>query len=302
MSKRFWFFLTIAVALGLFSACSAAFPAAEAPAGAPMAQEAADSVRGEASATGNLSSDFQRKVIARAALSLVVSDASAALDAIQSLVEEMGGYVETADLYKSSYGSSQAMGGSVTVRVPSPDLEAALAQFEALAVEVLSRSLNREDVTDQYADLDAQLTNLKAAEEELRSLLSEVRQRPGATAEDILAVYRQLTEIRGQIEQVQGRKNMLDNLIGLATVEISLTPDALAQPIVEEGWQPMGVVRSALRGLVTMLQWLGNAAIWMVLFFLPLALLALIPLGLLIWVVRWLRRRVAAGKSGKLSG
>ena len=180
MSKRFWFFMTIIMALGLFTACSAASPATMAPSAAPMPEMAADYASGEASATGNASADFQRKVIARASLSLVVSDTPASVDAIQALVDEMGGYVESANLYKNSYGSNQsAMSGSMTVRVPSQDLEAALAQFEALAVEVQSRSLTREDVTSQYSDLDAQLTNLKAAEEELRALLSEVRQRPG---------------------------------------------------------------------------------------------------------------------------
>ncbi|MBP7960532.1 MAG: DUF4349 domain-containing protein [Caldilineaceae bacterium] len=298
MGKRFWFFLTIFMALGLFSACSAASPAAMAPSAAPM-PAAREYPASEASAADSASADFQRKVIARASLSLVVSDASASMDAIQSVADEMGGYVESVNLYKSGYDSSQAMSGSTTVRIPAQKLEEALARFEALAVDVQSRSLNREDVTSQYTDLDAQLTNLKAAEEELRALLSEVRQRPAATAEDILAVYRQLTDIRGQIEQYQGQKNMLDNLIGLATVQIDLTPDALTQPIVDEGWQPTGVARSALRGLVTMLQWIGNAGIWLVVFFLPLALLALIPVGILAWFVRWLKRRSDAAKAGK---
>ena len=298
MGKRFWFFLTIFMALGLFSACSAASPAAMAPSAAPM-PAAREYPASEASAADSASADFQRKVIARASLSLVVSDASASMDAIQSVADEMGGYVESVNLYKSGYDSSQAMSGSTTVRIPAQKLEEALARFEALAVDVQSRSLNREDVTSQYTDLDAQLTNLKAAEEELRALLSEVRQRPAATAEDILAVYRQLTDIRGQIEQYQGQKNMLDNLIGLATVQIDLTPDALTQPPVDEGWQPTGVARSALRGLVTMLQWIGNAGIWLVVFFLPLALLALIPVGILAWFVRWLKRRSDAAKAGK---
>ena len=300
MNKRFWLFLTILMAALLYAACSAAAPAAMAPSAAPMPEMAREYPASEASAADSSTSvDFQRKVIARAALTLVVKDASASMDAIQAVADEMGGYVENANLYKNGYDNSQAMSGSVTVRIPAPQLEAALAQFEALAVDVQSRSLNREDVTSQYSDLDAQLTNLKAAEEELRALLTEVRQRPGATAEDILAVYRQLTDIRGQIEQYQGQKNMLDNLIGLSTVEITLIPDAMAQPIVEEGWQPSGVARSALRGLVTMLQWMGNAAIWIGVFFLPLTLLALIPVGLLIWLVRWLKRRSDTAKAKK---
>ena len=151
MGKRFWFFLTIFMALGLFSACSAASPAAMAPSAAPM-PAAREYPASEASAADSASADFQRKVIARASLSLVVSDASASMDAIQSVADEMGGYVESVNLYKSGYDSSQAMSGSTTVRIPAQKLEEALARFEALAVDVQSRSLNREDVTSQYTD------------------------------------------------------------------------------------------------------------------------------------------------------
>ncbi|MEZ4609687.1 MAG: DUF4349 domain-containing protein [Caldilineaceae bacterium] len=120
-------------------------------------------------------------------------------------------------------------------------------------------------MTDQYTDLNAQLRNLEATEDELRTLLGEVRAKPGAKAEDILAVHRNLTEIRGQIEQVQGRKNMLDNLISLATIHLSLTPDVAEQPIVEARWRPGVTVSAALRALVGALQSLGNLAIWLTL-------------------------------------
>lgn len=233
----------------------------------------------------------ERKVIGRASLSLVVADTETAAGAIETAVAEAGGFVANANFYKSGPSTGRALAGSMTLRVPAAGLDALLDTLEGLALSVESRSVSREDVTDQYTDLTARLTNLEATERELLALLSEVRERPGATAEEILQVHARMSEIRGEIETVLGRRNLLDNLIGLATVDVTLTPDALNRPIVEEGWQPAGVARSALRGLVAALQWLGSAAIWLLIFFLPLALIAAIPVAVLVWFLRWLIRR-----------
>jgi len=247
----------------------------------------------------SLSNALERKVIGRASLSLVVADTDAAVSAIEAAVTAAGGFVANANFYKSGSEADRALAGSMTLRVPAEGLDALLAQLESLALSVESRTISREDVTDQYTDLTAQLTNLQATEQELLALLSDVRERPGSTAEDILQVHARMSEIRGQIEVIQGRRNLLDNLIGLATVEVNLTPDALSRPIVVAGWQPTGVARSALRGLVSALQWLGSAAIWLLIFFLPLALIAAIPLAALIWLLRWLIRRTRQSRAMK---
>jgi hypothetical protein len=165
-------------------------------------------------------------------------------------------------------------------------------QLRELAVDVRGENLNREDVTDQYSDVEAQLRNLRTTEEELRALLTEVREKPNATPEDIMAVYDSLTEIRGQIEQLQGRRNMLDNLVALSTLTIELIPDAINLPVVDDGWRPAVIVRDATRALVNTLAFLGRAAIWIGVYLIPLALLALIPLGLIVWLLRWVLRRL----------
>ncbi len=298
------FVLLLALIGLLLTGCSAAAPMSQsAPAAAPAAEMAQSDSGGGASlaydGSANLSSGIERKVIGRASLSLVVADTDTASAAIQTLVEQAGGFVSNANFYKSSPSTGSALAGSMTLRVPAEGLDKLLADLEGLALSVESRNLSREDVTDQYTDLTAQLNNLQATERELLALLTEVRERPGSTADEILQVHARMSEIRGQIESVQGRRNLLDNLIGLATVEINLIPDVMNRPIVEEGWQPGGVARSALRGLVSALQWLGSAAIWLIVFFLPLALVAAIPVVVLIWVLRWLVRRSRSGKEAK---
>jgi hypothetical protein len=233
-----------------------------------------------------------RKVVATANMTLVVADTETMVDQIESILETAGGYIANTNLYKSSYGDAELLRGSLTLRVPSEQLPAVMDQLRELAVDVRGENLNREDVTDQYSDVEAQLRNLRTTEEELRALLTEVREKPNATPEDIMAVYDSLTEIRGQIEQLQGRRNMLDNLVALSTLTIELIPDAINLPVVDDGWRPAVIVRDATRALVNTLAFLGSAAIWIGVYLIPLALLALIPLGLIVWLLRWVLRRL----------
>ncbi len=233
-----------------------------------------------------------RQVIANANISLVVADAEAALSGVEQIVTDLGGYVADMDLSKGRYDESEVLRGSLTLRVPSAELEEALDLLQALATDVNYLNVNRQDVTDQYSDLDAQLRNLRATETELLALLTEVRERPNAKVEDILAVHRSLTEIREEIEMLQGRKNLLDNQIDFSTIWVELIPDSVFRPIVEEPWSASGPVRNALRALVATLQGLLTALIWAVLYLTPLLLVFLVPLAVLIWLARlWMGRR-----------
>ena len=255
-------------------------------------EQAADGADGSA---GNLADT--RKIIANANVSLVVSDTEAAVEGIETIASDVGGYLADVQLSKDSYGETQVLRGSLTLRVPAASLEDALARLQALATDVNHLNVSRQDVTDQYSDIDAQLRNLRATETELLALLTEVRQRPDSKVEDILAVHRSLMQVRGEIETLQGRKNLLDNQIGFSTIWIELIPDSINRPIVEEAWSANGPARNALRTLVQTLQGLMTALIWALLYLVPLLLVFLIPLAILIWLVRyWMGRRRKKGE------
>lgn len=232
-----------------------------------------------------------RKVVAQATMNLVVDDAEQVVTEIQQMMNAVGGYVANANLYKSAYGTDTRLQGTLTLRVPSDQLETVMAQVEALAVDVSNKTINREDVTDQYSDVEAQLRNLEAAEVELRGMLAEVRAKPNAKPEDILTVYNQLSSIRSQIEQLQGQKNMLDNLVRLSRLDLTLSPNVVTLPVVEEGWQPALVARDSLRTLVTTLQGLGNIAIWGTIYLLPVLLILLVAGMIVFGALRTIWRR-----------
>jgi hypothetical protein len=284
----------------------AASEAGAAPAAAPDMDRAAMAQTGTDGSVPGASSNalLGRKMVARATIELAVNDVAQAVDSIEALLAEQGGFVSNANLYNETYSytpdgqANERLRGNLTLRVPVENLEPVLDALEGLAIQVGTRSITREDVTDQYTDLDARLRNLQATEDELREMLAEVRAKPNARPDDILAVHNRLMEIRGQIEQVQGQKNMLDNLIGLSTIEVTLVPDAAALPVVDDSWRPAASVRNATRALVSSLQTLGEAAIWFAIAVVPILLLVLLPFVVLFLIVRAVvrrrRRRAAA--------
>jgi hypothetical protein len=225
-------------------------------------------------------------IVRTADVQLIVTDAGQARDAIAAAAGGMGGYVADS----SAWREGEQLRARLTVRIPAEKLDALLASLRELAVRVERDNITSQDVTEEYTDLDAQLTNLEATENELRELLAEVRQKT-QKAEDVLAVYRELTQIRGEIERVKGRMQYLSTITALATVNVDLVPDVLAQPVVEPGWRPQETLRSAGRTLVNSLQGLVNIVIWLVIYVLPLLLVIAIPIVILALLLRWLIRR-----------
>ena len=240
----------------------------------------ADTSGGAVSPTGS----EERMIVRVAELSLVVRDTEEAVAEIKGIVGGLGGYIVDIQLWRDS----DQLRGTVMVRVPAESLEDALTEFKSLAVKVQRETGSSRDVTEEYSDLEAQLRNLEATEKELRELLATVRERTGK-AEDILAVYRELTSIRGQIEQLTGRMQYLERTAAMSAVSIELIPDVLARPIASTGWRPSETASAAVRALVNTLRVLAGAAIWVALYVLPIAALVAIPLVAL-WLL-WRRRR-----------
>jgi hypothetical protein len=272
---------------------------AEAPA-PPMAPQermlaaesvAADVDEGQIALPG--SADLARKIVYTVSLDLIVRDTAEAFEGVQQIAEEMGGYISDSNLWRDQ----DHQRGSMTVRVPAERLDEAVTKFRALAVDVESQQLDSQDVTEEYVDLEARLENERRTERELQELL-ESRSERGKTA-DILEVHRELSRVRSQIEQIQGRLKYLENLSSMATVRISLTPDALVQPVVVAGWRPQGTARDAVRMLLRALQFLIDAAIVFFLLILPVLLIIAIPIVGLVLLIRALVRRARRRKAEK---
>jgi len=227
----------------------------------------------------------QRLVIKTADLSLQVDSARDAEAALRTLVGQLGGYVVKVE----TSGTDENMSSHVIFRVPAERFDQALSGVQGLAKKVLARTVGGDDVTEEFVDLEARLGNLEATRDRLQSFLDKAE-----NVDEALKVNQSLSDLQGQIEQLKGRKKFLEQSAALSTISVTLSPLPAIVPIVdEEGWQPLGVARDALRGLVGFGQGLATLVIVILVWapvWLPVVLFGL-------WISRRLRRRVAPPKA-----
>jgi len=91
----------------------------------------------------------------------------------------------------------------------------------------------------------------------------------------------------------------LEQSAALATVNLDLIPDALAQPIQVGGWHPEGTLRNAIQSLVRVLQFLVDAAIVIVILIVPTLAAIALPFVGLFFLVRAIVRRRRARKANQ---
>lgn len=306
--------MTVILALGvLLAACSGGDGAdlmqigdgevmedrAVAPEAGSATTIAADEVAdGEGGIGVDLEVAQDRKVIRHASLQLEADDTRAAFEEIVALVEGAGGFIADATVHPVD-GEEDQPSVSMTLRIPASELTRTMGSIKDSVAKVVSESQGAEDVTEQYVDLEARLTNLEALEVELRALLAEVRQQPEADPDKLLRVFNEISSVRGQIEQIQGQLNYLDDVVDLATLSIELTPTPALVPIVEDTWEPVEAARDALRNLVVGFQGVADAVIHFVLYVLPMFLLTLgapLLIGFIVYR-QWRKRRPPAAPS-----
>jgi len=243
------------------------------------ATSAPAAIGGAAANSAQAQVDAERLVIRNATLKLLVKNTEEDMSAVTKLVAEMGGFVNSSNTTKFDKGVQ----ATLVLKIPSQKFDETMDRLRKLAIEVQSETISGQDVTAEFSDLDAQTKNLEAAETQLRGILAKTDK-----AEDVLKVFNELTKIRGQIEQLKGRMNFLSRSAAMATINVTLTPDKLAEPVVLPGWRPQGIAKQAFEALLSGLQGLGTLAIWLVIFALPIGLVVFGPPILLI---RWLRNR-----------
>jgi hypothetical protein len=184
-----------------------------------------------------------RLVIKSGWLNLVVKDVLDVAKKIAKFAEENGGWVVSSNISEQGKVPS----GSITVRVPAEKFDEAKEYFRGLAVRVAEESVQAQDITEEYVDLRSRLKNLEAAETQLLELMKR-----SGTINDILQVQRELTNVRGQIEQIKGRMQYLEQSVKMSsiTVNLALSEELLPIPPAEK-WRPKYVWLQAWKNVLT---------------------------------------------------
>jgi hypothetical protein len=205
----------------------AAAPAAVAPGSADVALRAAPQKQAAAPAAAPVPDGA--RVVKTGAIALIVDDGKVTptLTQLQGFASAVGGVVANAKTQESGPTPS----GSVTLRVPVDDFEEVVAKVRGMGAEVRSATTSGQDVTAQYADLEAQLRTLTAARERFLEILSEAR-----SIGDVLAVQQRVDDVTGKIDRLEGQRRVLAAQSDSATLEVTVTEED--DPVVAKAERP----------------------------------------------------------------
>jgi Domain of unknown function (DUF4349) len=144
---------------------------------------------------------------------------------------------------------------------------------------LLNTSMSTQDVSSDYVDTQSRLNNLRGEQQRLLTLLSHA-----SALGDVLSIDQRLTDVEGQIEQIEAHLNSLNGQITFYNISISLQPSQAALT-PSTGWSVSSIWQNALSSAIAFAQVLATVFIWLVVFS-----VYIIPLALIVWFVRRWRR------------
>jgi len=166
---------------------------------------------------------------------------------------------------------------TLTLKIPVDSFDQAMLRLRELG-SPLSEQVSTQEVTEEHVDLEAQVRNLEATEQQYLRFLERAQR-----IEEILPIQQRLTDVRGQIERLRGRMTLLQRRSDVSTITVSLIVPAArgaataAEPrairTLREAW---GQVAVALQGALDVLIYVGVYAL---------------PIAPIVAAVVWWRRR-----------
>jgi hypothetical protein len=190
-----------------------------------------------------------RMVIRSAQLTVEVADMEPALAQARQIASRGGGFVSASNTHLEKVNDQDRMVADLTIQVRSDAADAALSDLRALG-KVTSEASGSQDVTEEYVDLGSNLRNLQASETAILKLMDKATQ-----IQDVLSLQRELTNVRGQIERIQGRKTYLERRSDMATITLALRlpPVEVTKPLTG-AWDPLGVAERAWQASLSVLR------------------------------------------------
>ena len=194
------------------------------------------------------------KIIYSADVNIETTDFDETLTALDALIREVGGWVESSSVsgsnyYNTSRGRASARSASYTLRIPSDKFAGLMNSLSTLGNVPYSHTYT-ENVTAQYYDVQARLTAYRTQETRLLEMM-EVAQ----TVEDIILLEDRLTELRYEIESLQSTLNNWDRRVSYSTVSLNIdevqeyTPETVVQP--SYGQQLLSALKNGMHGVAS---------------------------------------------------
>ena len=223
----------------------------------------------EGSGAGNI---IEKKIIKTGNLEITVNSVDKTAVILTDIANRVQGFVQSSYVYESESGVKI---GSVVLKIPVAQFEIVFNEIKDLAKVVVREQVSGQDVTEEYVDLQAQLKNAQAEEQQYLEIMKKA-----AEIEDILKVTSALSIVRGKIERLQGQLQYLANMTDMSTLTVELSEETRVASGLGK-WQPYETFKKASKTLISAFQKTIDRLIWILVF----AVGFFLPLGFIIWLI-----------------
>ena len=190
------------------------------PSAAGAAAPAAGAVNGAARSAATTGTTARlapaSDIIYTAQLAVRASGVGPAAAKAAQIAEGVGGYVSNETTSADPDHPSQAS-ASVQLKIPVASYQATLGQLASGLGTQLSLQEQAQDVTEQVADVNSQVTSYLAAIAQLRALLSHA-----GSVGDLLSVQNQINNEESALEAMQAQQRALSHETSYATVNLTI--------------------------------------------------------------------------------
>jgi len=220
------------------------------------------------SQSGSETSVIVTKIIKTASITIEVTDVPGAVETLKNIAAQKGGYLSSTNVQK---GYNDRLTGSVVIRIPQAEFENALIGVKAIGT-VKSISTQGQDVTEEYVDLQAQITSYQNQLAQYNAIMKQ-----STKVEDIIKVQEQIDRVQTELNRLEGRLKYLNSRIDLSTITVNLQePEPVGG---ESGHNFVSTINEGIAGFFGMI----DAIIIIFLALLPLIILGGIGYGIYRW-------------------
>ncbi len=240
------------------------------PAPAPSAAPSAGApVGSDSRAGGQAPVDTSLQIVYTGSLQLVVADVAQAAAQAKAAVTAVGGFIGASQ----ESNNADRPTATITYRIPAAKWDDTVTAIRGVASKVVAEQTQATEIGGQIVDLVARIANLRASEAALQKIAEGA-----ANVSDLLQVQQQLSDVRGQIEELDAQRARLVNQVQYGTLVTTFGLEVAQVKEAAKGWDPATDVDGATATMISVGQRIVSGAIWFVIVWLPFLVVGLIVL------------------------